>query len=106
MDNNENKNKIGNTGPQSDTSDGYMQISSSGRALRPTPRRTLPSEGGVKKAPADNPKAARAPKSGAKHAAVRKTPTKKTPTKKTEVHKVPPKGVEYSFTNSGLFNNR
>ena len=110
MENNENKNKIGNTGPQSDTSDGYMQISSSGRALRPTPRRTVTSGGGVKKAPDDNPKAARVSKAGAKHAAVRKTPMKKTPmkktpAKKTEVHKVPPKGVEYSFTNSGLFNN-
>lgn len=94
MDNNENKKKSTN-GAQGDASDGYMQISSSGRAVRPV-RRAPTGEGGAKKPAPSKP---RAVKGGGKTPAVRKAPTKK-PEAKT-----PQKGVEYSFTNSGLFNN-
>ncbi len=99
MDNNENKKKKSSTVAHSDESDGYMQISSSGRAVRPV-RRAPTGEGGAKKSAPAKPGAAKAVKGGGKTPAVRKVPAKK-----QEGHKTPKKGVEYSFTNSGLFNN-
>lgn len=91
MENNENK-KIPDesvSGAKSNINDGYMQIKSSGRATRPpvhaqrrithTAQRGVPPE--------------------------KKGTFKKTSERPTAPKKPPEKSVEYSFTNSGLFNN-
>ncbi len=110
MENNENK-KIPDENiskAKSDMNDGYMQIRSSGRAAK-TPARAPVSRTPEANRAAMPEKKRTAVKPSQKPAALKKpterpTAQKKPPQRPTP-KKPPEKSVEYSFTNSGLFNN-